>query len=608
MYVLFRLDSIAGVLPVVDAHASESALRVEVGFAGQIQATDDFCVPSRSERVEVEARTQLLWTAPAEPASAGALDVALYQDWPGAREAHPARICLGRCAIKLPAEQCAAEGHAALAVAVALDLSTHPLPSATHWPAAVVHGVVECAALATRPRAGLTAHVPPTPEAVAPDAERAARSAARIEALRPAPAPAPVAPAAERVGDQRRPQARAARRARPAAAAAVNMAAPPLDVHDTPTPGARAARTAAAAAAAAARVTCAAPFESALAAAKAAAARDLARTALGEWALPDSCGQHTALMPPHIAHLAPTHGACSNAASSLVGSAAGTAGAAGASRARGVHAHVAPASSFAFGESVAVPMCSPGGPALGPAAVRGPPPSSAPTSVDARISAADVTGERTVRAPAASCAPQPFAFGEQSTIGSDHAAAPSAARARVEQRAVSSLSELSDALLLEIASDPRALPSRQPGVHARALAGASAATVAKGASPRAASVMRHPLQPALSPNRAPPGAVPHAATAQPAHRPASARSTPARAGAANVRFRQANGLNHARPQTPTGRAQRSTLQPAARAQPRVREIPSDSPTAGVLRGRFDALEQRIALALKSCEAELTLST
>ena len=342
-------------------------------------------------------------------------------------------------------------------------------------------------------------------------------------------------------------------------------------------------------------MTCAAPFESALAAAKAAAARDLARTALGEWALPDSCGQHTALMPPHIAHLAPTHGACSNAASSLVGSAAGTAGAAGASRARGVHAHVAPASSFAFGESVAVPMCSPGGPALGPAAVRGPPPSSAPTSVDARISAADVTGERTVRAPAASCAPQPFAFGEQSTIGSDHAAAPSAARARVEQRAVSSLSELSDALLLEIASDPRALPSRQPGVHARALAGASAATVAKGASPRAASVMRHPLQPALSPNRAPPGAVPHAATAQPAHRPASARSTPARAGAANVRFRQANGLNHARPQTPTGRAQRSTLQPAARAQPRVREIPSDSPTAGVLRGRFDALEQRIAL-------------
>lgn len=135
MIVLFRLDRIAGVVPVVDAHTAGSILRVEVALNGQTQSTDDFGVPSRSQRVEVEARTQLLWTAP--PAAAGsaegALDVALYQDWPEAREAHPTRVCLGRCSLALPAEQLRLSGHACTEVCVPLGLGSHPLPSARQW-------------------------------------------------------------------------------------------------------------------------------------------------------------------------------------------------------------------------------------------------------------------------------------------------------------------------------------------------------------------------------------------------------------------------------------------------------------------------------------------
>lgn len=133
MLVLFRLDRIVGAVPVVDAHTAGSVLTVEMDFNGQTQSTDDFCVPSKSKRVEVETRTQLLWTAPSESISAGALNIALYQDWPQAREAHPIRACLGRCSVELPVAQLFADGHTEQKVVVPLETSSHPLVTSVDW-------------------------------------------------------------------------------------------------------------------------------------------------------------------------------------------------------------------------------------------------------------------------------------------------------------------------------------------------------------------------------------------------------------------------------------------------------------------------------------------
>jgi hypothetical protein len=132
MYVLFRLDRIEGVVPVVDEHARASTIYVEVSFNGQTQSTDGYAVPSRSQRLTVEARTQLLWTAQAEGAPGRELELVLYQGWPGARQAHPLRECLGRCTLALPAERDAA-GHGAADVKRALEISTHPLSSVAQW-------------------------------------------------------------------------------------------------------------------------------------------------------------------------------------------------------------------------------------------------------------------------------------------------------------------------------------------------------------------------------------------------------------------------------------------------------------------------------------------
>lgn len=92
-------------MPIVDEYIAQSVVCLEAAFNGEVQATDDFAVSQHSRRIFVDVFTQLLWTGVPAAESGGArsqVNVAVFQDWPWARHAHPVRVCLGRLCVDVP--------------------------------------------------------------------------------------------------------------------------------------------------------------------------------------------------------------------------------------------------------------------------------------------------------------------------------------------------------------------------------------------------------------------------------------------------------------------------------------------------------------------------